>query len=134
MRGTAVSGAVARLLAACAVLVGLFLMHGLPAQSCAAGSGMATTAHPLEAAPVPAMAHPPAAGTAMPGSAGHGTACVALPAPRGVDVLLALLLLAVATALLPAVRAVGDAARHPSGRRAPPGGAALLTRLCVSRT
>ena len=126
MRGTAI----ARLATVCAVLVGLFLMHGLPAQACPAGAAMPVTA--MNAA---SHTEHPRAHDAPAASAEHGSSCVFTPAPRGIDSLLALLLLAATAALLERLRPAFGGGRHPGSRRAPPrAGAELLTALCVSRT
>ncbi|WP_186382941.1 DUF6153 family protein, partial [Amycolatopsis rhizosphaerae] len=131
---------------ACAVLVGLFAMHGLPAQGCAAGSGahattmsMTMTERVAEAV-VPGevsqgdrtAAHP---GTQDDRTAG-GAACVFTPASRGIDALLVLLLLAATVALAWLAPLPGFVGRgNPRSHRAPPRtGAQLLTTLCVSRT
>lgn len=129
MRGTASAGAMARLLTVCAVLIGLFLMHGLPAQACPAGTAMSavTTGH---------AEHPVLGLGAHGDQAAHGTPCVFTPAPRGIDAMLTLLLLLASAVVLvspPRPALVGD--RHPRRHRAPPRtGEQLLTRLCVSRT
>ena len=139
MRGTASAGAMARLLTVCAVLPGLFLMHGLPAQACPAGTAMPAAAMSATGhAEHPALAVHARSGQAIavPAPAVHGTPCVFTPASRGIDVLMALLLLlaaAVASVLPPRVALGGI--RCPRSHRAPPrAGAQLLTTLCVSRT
>jgi hypothetical protein len=127
----------ARLLIVCAVLTGLFLMHGLPAQACTASSDMPATAmttveppgHSDQASPVLAQSEQVAAPHVV-----HGATCVFTPAPRGSDVFEALSLLAVAVALMSLV-GPGLGARFPRTHRAPPRtGSQLLTTLCVSRT
>lgn len=139
MRGTLSAGAIARLLTVCALVGGLFLMHGLPAQACAGGNGMATTAMTGMATGGPA-GHATLGGAPVHGdhatvrhaAPGHGTPCVVTPAPRGLDALLALLLLAATAALAASARPARSASR---GRRAPPrAGPGLLATLCVSRT
>jgi hypothetical protein len=112
----------ARLVTVFAVLAGIFLMHGLPAQSCAAGSGdMATMAVADHASHTePAM------------SPGHGSPCVFTMPSRDHAPVLALVLLTVA-ALVTALwrpRLVGG----PSRRGPPLSGPQLLTLVCVSRT
>ena len=135
MRNTASARAIARLLTVCAVLAGLFFMHGLPAQACSGGTGdmsaMTTTStagHQDGVTPAAGVAHREMVTAAVE----HGTACVFTPAPRGLDALLALLLLAATVGLASAQRLPNSGGhRH----RAPPlTGATLLTTLCVSRT
>lgn len=143
MRGSASARVIARLLTVCAVLIGLLLMHGLPAQACADGTGgMAATAM----TGMPASGHSDgtilAAGSVhgkmvgSPAAAGeHGTVCVFTPAPRGIDALLALLLAAiVALVSSPRWPNLGGSHSPISHRAPPPTGADLLTALCVSRT
>ncbi|MDD1061023.1 hypothetical protein NMG29_22850 [Streptomyces cocklensis] len=132
-----------RLLAACAVLFGLFLMHGTPAsaaQGChgampaisAMSAPMADAPHlPVTAAPMADAAHSPA-------TAGHRTAdapgmpgavCVATPAHERLH-LPAPALLAVA------LIALGAWAAPPARRRGPPpaSGRPLLLQVCIART
>lgn len=146
MGGTSSARAMARLLTVCAVLAGVFVMHALPAQTCAGGAGM--TSGGVTATVMPGHGSGPAVAVMVPGetaaavSAGlpatpdFGTACVFISPPRGLDVLLALLLLAamVAPAFPTGLPWVGRRSR--ASHRAPPprGGSALLTSLCVSRT
>jgi len=142
MRGTVSAGAIARLLTVCALVGGLFLMHGLPAQACAGGSGMATTAMTGMATGGPGgqaiLSGAPVHGdhaAARPAGPGHGAPCVFTPAPRGLDALLALLLLATTAALAASARPARGAGPASRGRRAPPrAGPELLATLCVSRT
>lgn len=141
MRGRASARATARLLTVCSVLTGLFLMHGLPEQSCSGGAGMPavmTAASMIGHGGQPALTAAPEHGdraVVLPAGPGHGTVCVFTPAPRGIDTLLALLLLAAIVALAWPVRPALGGHRYPRRRRAPPrAGAGLLTALCVSRT
>jgi hypothetical protein len=143
MRGTVSAGAIVRLLTVCALVTGLFLMHGLPAQACAGGSGMATTAMTGMATSGPGgqaiiLSGAPVHGdhaAARPAVPGHGTPCVFTPAPRGLDALLALLLLAATAALAASARPARGTRSAPRSRRAPPrAGPELLATLCVSRT
>ncbi|GGS80551.1 hypothetical protein [Streptomyces cinerochromogenes] len=137
---------IARLLAVCAVLVGLFLMHGSPVS---AADGCHGSTH----APAPASmraghdasltvtAHTPAAYLPGPVLKGPGTAgtpgvlCVATVAheriPLSAPGLLAVAALAVPPAWAPArLRAPGA-----SGLRGPPtGGRDHLLRACIART
>ncbi|MFD9892898.1 hypothetical protein ACFWY9_26430 [Amycolatopsis sp. NPDC059027] len=129
-RGTAAGQGrvIARLLTLCALLTGVFLMHGLPAQACAGG---AMAEHGIgHAMPAPPMAGLP---NAAPASE-HGSVCVSTPPPRGWAALLLLLLLAVVlisvSPPLSATRRFARFLRH----RAPPRPPDLLTTLCVSRT
>ena len=130
MRGTPSARTIVRLLAACAVLVGVLFMHTSPAQTCSGDSmpvmtGMATQGDHLAAVPI--------ADHNM--GAGHGGVCMPTTPPNGLDGLLVLLLLAIA--------AVGVFAwllnlpRHQSRydhRPLPRAGPNLLTALCVFRT
>ena len=116
----------ARLLTLFAVLVGIFLMHGLPAQSCAAGSGDMSTVITVDHAPHLGPAMGPAMGP------GHGGVCVFTMPSRDHAPVLALVLLLVAVLLTVLWRPllVGG-----PGRRGPPvSGVQLLTVVCVSRT
>lgn len=150
--------ALARLLTACAVLLGLFLMHGAPASAatdCHAAVQEPHGAVPAEHEPhgaVPAehAAHGEpgaAAGTAPVASpsavhmdaqartGGHGTQCVAT-APRDRLPLPTIWLLASAAAFVLVGWALVRlrAAAGGTGRRGPPGcGRDLLLRKCVAR-
>lgn len=138
MRSTA--RATARVLAVCAVLSGLFLMHGLASQGCPSGAGMATTTtatthtyHPMGFSPAPADRHLSAAMSPVQAmAAGHGELCTSTPPPQSstlLTLLLALAALTTAAALGPAVWTIQVRRRPP-----PLTGSALLTTLCVSRT
>jgi hypothetical protein len=149
--GSALSArATARLVAVCAVLAGLFFMHGLPAQErrrprgvrtvdgapgngghfagapdMAAGAMAASVRHPLP--------HPAAEVGADAGE--PGALCMSTPPPLGWAGLLALLL-GVSIVGLVSVPGPPDRATRPSNprRRAPPrAGSTLLMNLCVSR-
>ena len=142
--------ATARLVTVCAVLAGLFIMHGLPGQGCP--SSWAPTSEMAHPAPIAAVADGPtlAAGAmAMPGrhplthswsaigaDGQLGELCVATPPPSGWARLLALLLgvsvAGLAVALRPPTTAISPPSRR---RRAPPqGGCTVLRYLCVSQT
>ncbi|MGH3684251.1 MAG: hypothetical protein ACRDRU_12155 [Pseudonocardiaceae bacterium] len=138
--------ATARLVAVCAVLAGLFLMHGLPMQGCHGGAGMLALpmVHPAAApaeldmaagAMAASVSHSPAYDVSEVGSdAGEsGALCVSTPPPPGWAGLLALLLgVSVVGLLRPPGRVTS-----PSNQRlrAPPiAGSALLRTLCLSRT
>lgn len=140
MRDTASARAIARLPAVLALIAGLFLMHGLPAQACAAGTGKtgmtasAMTSHSGQSARVVTGAHGTGA-VAIPSPAGHGTPCVFTPAPRGQGTGAALLFLAVTIAPVSPARSALGPGRHPRSHRAPPRTSTeTLTALCVSRT
>ncbi|MFC0432468.1 hypothetical protein [Kutzneria buriramensis] len=105
----------ARLLTLFAVLVGIFLMHGLPMQSCAGDSMAAPMAHV-------------AAGV----SSSHGGVCEFTAPSRDTGPLLTLVLVAVA--LLVTVLWRPLLVGGPSRRGPPLSGARLLTVVCVSRT
>jgi len=107
----------ARLLTVFAVLAGVFLMHGLPAQDCSGAAAMPS---------MTAVAH-----TGMDMGSGHGGVCLfTTPSRDHAPVLpLALLFVAVPLTVVWRPRLVGG----PS-RRGPPSGAELLTMVCVSRT
>ncbi len=139
MRSTASARVIARLLTVCAVLAGLFFMHGLPAQACSGGTGdmsamtaTSTTGHQGGITLGARAAHREMVATVT-AAAGPGTACVFTPAPRGLDALLALLLLAATVALASARRLpnLGRPRRRNGHRAPPPTGATLLAALCV---
>lgn len=146
--------AVARVVAVCAVLAGLFLMHGLATQEChgRAGTSASSMTHPMAAMPatvdgigtsVETTAH-----TSLNRSSVHVTStsgadagapgglCVSTPPTSGVAVLLALLLAAGSVVLASAAPPANQATpQRNHRRRAPPvAGSALLMNLCVSRT
>ncbi|MER5638390.1 hypothetical protein ABT095_15695 [Kitasatospora sp. NPDC002227] len=138
-------GKLTRLYVLCAVLAGLFLMHGSPA-SAASGCHRTAAAAPTEeptadhaAAPAHhAMADPdpgpgPTAAPAEPGHGHPGEVCLATPAQHGQP------LAQPGTApyaVEAAARAVDGPARSAAdGPRAPPsGGRDVTVRNCVSRT
>lgn len=118
----------ARVLTACAVLVGLAFMHGLGAAigtGCPGGHDAATVEATTTAMPDLALLATP------PHSAGHGTACVTTP-PRGEPT----------GPVALAGKGLGEPAvlEQPSlgiprvGGAVPRAGPALLISLCVSRT
>lgn len=134
----------ARLLAVCAVLLGVFLMHGAPAVAaggCSGDPAVSSAAHHGDAtaramaAAHAAMAHPDASGVwAVSGAGGHGAQCVARSAPDRLPVSEPALVTAVALALLTAwclYRVFGWGRRR---HRGPPGGRQLLLQVCVART
>lgn len=132
---------IARVIAACTVLAGLFFMHGLFTAGCHAAGGMPTA--PMAAAPadgpamMPAVGHHLAAGVSMADGmvSGSGSLCVSTPPPRPFN--LADLLLALVTfGALNCAFSLSLSRRAVPTRRGPPpvAGAALLTTLCVSRT
>ncbi|MER5881898.1 hypothetical protein ABT119_38995 [Streptomyces sp. NPDC001910] len=126
-----------RLFTLCAVLFGLFFMHGAPA-SAADGCHGATSAGSM-AEPHALVAVPPTSTRAMAHQASevtgtHGTTCVSTPVRDRTPL---------PTGSLPALVAVLAAALvarpvflGPTGRRGPPppGGRGLLLQVCVART
>lgn len=150
--GTLSARAMARVLAVCAVLAGLFFMHGLAAQECHGGGGTSASsmAHSAQvtaatggvtqvagtrAASVSRpLAHSLSEGQAS-ADAPPGALCVSTPPSSGWTGLLALLLSAGMISLANAVRSP-DTATHPRNQRLrapPPAGPVLLMNLCVSR-
>ncbi|GAA0680062.1 hypothetical protein GCM10010193_37200 [Kitasatospora atroaurantiaca] len=134
-------GAAARLVVLCAVLAGLFLMHGSPSAAAGCHEAMAgmvraagTAEHPMaehsvaeEQAPAEhaaAAAHHPAQGSVT---------CVSTQARGGVP-LAGPGVLAALEPPLPTPAAVRSPAGTADGSRAPPAGRALLLQVCVSRT
>jgi hypothetical protein len=133
---------IARLLMVCAVLAGLFLMHGAPASaaegchgamSAPTTMGGGTTAG-MQPAGHGAMAHPGGVQAAAP-SAMHGEVCVSTaareraPLPGGGLLAVVAVLAAVFLVSRPAVRG-----RPGRGGRPPPGGRGLLLQVCIART
>jgi hypothetical protein len=135
---------IARLLALCAVLFGLFLMHGSPATVAGgchgevgsapavrhAGHGSSMTAA-AEATQVPT-------GTveiqAMDGMAGHGSLCLATPAQNKIPLPAAPVIALFVFAALAAWALYRAWNPGGTGRRGPPGGRDLLLQVCVART
>ncbi|WP_330460326.1 hypothetical protein OIB37_27725 [Streptomyces sp. NBC_00820] len=144
--GQAAERGVARLLALCAVLCGLFLMHGAPASAAGGCHGgmpvMSASSIGVHHGAATDAVHAGAATLLRPdfqvGEVGgtHGELCVSTPAherfpvpgPR---------LLAVAEGAVPAAWAAAPP-RAAMGRAAwrgpPPGGRDLLLQVCVART
>ncbi|WP_020140641.1 hypothetical protein [Streptomyces sp. 351MFTsu5.1] len=137
---------IARLLAVCAVLFGLFLMHGAPAtagQGChgamptmapspiTGGHDPALLATRAPAVPTPGFAVRAAGLSGMPGSLCVSTPAherIPLPAPGLIDV-------AGAAALTPWMLTRLRAAASRTGRRGPPdSGRDLLLQVCIART
>ncbi|MEU2779270.1 hypothetical protein ABZ646_42130 [Streptomyces sp. NPDC007162] len=138
---------IARLSALCAVLFGLFLMHGAPAAAAEGCHGAMST---MAASPMTG-GHNPAALLATPTPTAHGTGlavrsadasgmsgtlCVStaaherthLPAPGPLG-------LAGASVFAPWALARPRAAAGETGRRGPPdGGRDLLLQVCIART
>jgi hypothetical protein len=134
----------ARLIAVCAVLLGLFLMHGAPAtaaEGCHGAMPSATVSmHEGHAAPtmtsaaLPTTAQSAQAARAGDGSGMHGVQCVSTPAHERKSLPTAGLYAAVA---LPAAwfPAGLRAATGWTRRRGPPAdGRDLLIQVCVART
>ncbi|MEU0396938.1 hypothetical protein ABZ208_29930 [Streptomyces sp. NPDC006208] len=138
------SSAAARLLAVCALLAGLFLMHGSPAaaEGChgdAAGAAspasMAVAPHhamSTSALPVAGGSTGPAVHADMPSPAYHAV-CVSTPAhgPVLMPALAVLALVGTAAMWVLTGRTTGLSAAR---RRAPPGGRPLLLQVCIART
>lgn len=141
---------IARLLALCAVLLGLFLMHGAPATA-AEGCHGAMSAAPMSAGHDKAVMASAARASVTPASSPvmtqadaqqasgasemDGATCVSTPArdriplpPGG--------LLAVVAVLAASFLAVRPPALGRTGRRGPPppGGRSLLLTVCIART
>ncbi|MFB6679041.1 hypothetical protein ACFCWG_42915 [Streptomyces sp. NPDC056390] len=134
---------IARLLALCAVLLGLFLMHGSPASSAEGCHGAMSAPTALSAKHAgTAMASTPPAGmthaavqqTSAMSSMG-GAMCLSTP-PRDFTTLPVAGLMAV-VAVLAVLPVVGrPVALGRTGRRGPPtpGGRSLLLQVCIART
>ncbi|MEU9452667.1 hypothetical protein [Streptomyces sp. NPDC048277] len=135
---------IARLLAACAVLLGLFLMHGSPATVAGGCHGEVGSApavrHAEHGSSMTATAEAPQmrAGTveiqAMDGMAGHGSLCLATPAQTKIPLPAAPLIALVVFAALTAWALWRAWNPGGTGRRGPPGGRTLLLQVCVART
>lgn len=137
------SRGIVRLLVLCAVLLGLFLMHGAPATAAEGCHGT------MSAAPMPAghdaavaasghsvpMAHPGGNQQAGASPTAHGAMCVSTPArdrtqlPIGGMASVVAVLTAISLAGRP--RILGR-----TGRRGPPPtpGRSLLLQVCIART
>ncbi|MFJ8023612.1 hypothetical protein [Streptomyces sp. NPDC096311] len=135
---------IARLLAVCAVLFGLFLMHGSPASaaegchgSMPAPAPMPTghDASPMTTAHAPATHHPGPALQAAGAAGMPGALCMATPAHERIPLpapgLLSMAAVTVPAASTPVrLRALGG-----SGLRGPPaGGRDHLLKACIART
>ncbi|MGF1430778.1 hypothetical protein [Kitasatospora sp. LaBMicrA B282] len=134
---------IARLVALCAVLLGLFLMHGAPASAAdgchgaVGASASMTGGHAESVDPAKPAALAPAGAAAQPAGVPHaaGSPCVSTAArertplpPAG---LLALAVLPVTGRVLGGLPAGAPLHR----RRGPPGsGRELLIRVCIART
>lgn len=131
---------ITRLLTLCAILLGLFLMHGSPAAAvdgCHGRTGTAVVMHDghesATASAGPTRTRP---GTlrATDDMAPHGTLCVATPAEQRIPLPMAPFTALFALAAL-AAWAVHRAGRPGgTGRRGPPGGRGLLLQVCIART
>ena len=131
---------IARLSALCAVLLGLFLMHGSPAAAVDGCHGQMSSALALHDGHASSTASAESARThpdmlrAADGMAEHGTLCVATPAQQRIPLPLAPLTALFALAAL-AIWAVHRAwSPGGTGRRGPPGGRGLLLQVCIART
>ncbi|MET9921619.1 hypothetical protein ABZZ04_31770 [Streptomyces sp. NPDC006435] len=141
-RGTTRAPGVSRLLVLCAVLCGLFLMHGAPVGAAGGCHDAMTTAPepsgPLPAAPMEMAGHaaaqhgevPVRAAEGLPSASGES--CVFTQArDRVLPLLLALGLVVLAARGVAGRRA---AVRGPERRGPPFGGRDLLLQVCVART
>jgi hypothetical protein len=137
----------ARLSAVCAVLFGLFLMHGAPATA-SAGCHSAMSApvsmrtgpgHPgaaMTSAALTATVRPGTSAHMAQGAESHGTTCVSVSGrdriPLPAAGLVAVVVIAALSAWLLAGRPVG---RGRARRRGPPdAGRSLLLQVCIART
>ncbi|ANP50545.1 hypothetical protein J2Z21_004281 [Streptomyces griseochromogenes] len=136
-----------RLFALCAVLLGLFLMHGSPTAAgggCHSEMGTATAAASMDDGRASAMAGTEAVpaqprgdalrARAMNGTAAHGAVCVAAPAQGQITLPLAPLVCVLALAALAAWGVHRARGSDGTRRRGPPGGRELLLRVCIART
>ncbi|MCM2419094.1 hypothetical protein [Streptomyces sp. RKAG293] len=140
--------ATARLLTLCAVLLGLFLMHGAPATAAEGCHGAMSAASPMPHGHDPAAmtstvpdamgsaTSPPGAQQVSGASLMHGALCVSTAARDQTPLPMGGALLAVV-----ATTTVGMLANRPvplgrTGRRGPPppGGRSLLLTVCIART
>ncbi|WP_405783234.1 hypothetical protein [Streptomyces sp. NBC_00859] len=135
----------ALLLAVCAVLLGLFLMHGAPAAAAGGCHGAMSMdavmpgghddSAMVPSAAIPAAAHPGPAVRSTTESGMRGAVCVSTPA-RDLTPLRSAGLMGVAAPAAPAARSLpGRPARAGrTCRRGPPiSGRSLLLRVCVAR-
>ncbi|KIF02293.1 hypothetical protein PL81_30810 [Streptomyces sp. RSD-27] len=142
MSGQRSRGGIARLVALCAVLLGLFLMHGAPATAAEGCHSAMSHGTPMDdghrhAAMSPAAettSHGVILASSMLGTGGGS--CVSTPAHERLSLpapgLLAVVVFGALTAALSArLRAAGGG----TGRRGPPHrGRDLLNRVCIART
>ncbi|MCX5302703.1 hypothetical protein OG304_04445 [Streptomyces sp. NBC_00160] len=129
---------IARLLTLCAVLLGLFLMHGAPANAAEGCHGQMTATAAVHEAPAvaatTAMTHSGDQQAADTPAAHGGALCVSTPARDETP------LPAGALTAIIGVLAVGYLAFRPwlggTGRRGPPppGRRSLLLQVCIART
>ncbi|TVZ83261.1 hypothetical protein [Streptomyces sp. BK340] len=131
---------ITRLLTSCAILLGLFLMHGSPAAAvdgCHGRTGPAVLMHGgHESATASAEPVRTRSGTlrAPEDMTAHGKLCVATPAEQRIPLPVVPFTALFALAAL-AAWAVHRAWRPGgTGRRGPPGGRGLLLQMCVART
>jgi hypothetical protein len=132
---------IARVTALCAVLFGLFLMHGAPATAADGCHGQMRATLPVHDSRASTMAsahavsaHPDAVEAKPAQDMGtHGALCVAIPAQKQITLPLAPLVAVIALAVL-AVWALRRAwSPGGTGRRGPPGGRDLLLQVCIAR-
>ncbi|MFG2146355.1 hypothetical protein ACGFRG_19425 [Streptomyces sp. NPDC048696] len=146
--GPASGRGIARLLAVCVVLFGLFLMHGAPA-SAAEGCHGSMTAHAPMAAHTPMAAGHDASpmthaspmdgqgpsARAAEGAGMSGALCVSTPAQQRISLGAPGLAAVVAVTVLTAWALARLRAEGGSRRRGPPvGGRDHLLRVCIART
>ncbi|WP_307811564.1 hypothetical protein [Streptomyces fildesensis] len=144
--GQAPRRGIARLLALCAVLFGLFLMHGAPATAAEGCHGAMSATAPMPeghgvtaagSAPSPAMPHAGAqnAQHASGASQRGGAMCVSTPA-RDRTPLPSSGLVAAFVVLAASILASRPLILGRIGRRGPPlpGGRNLLLQVCIART
>ncbi|MGW2110351.1 hypothetical protein [Streptomyces sp. NPDC001948] len=148
-RGRTRTPGASRLLVLCAVLLGLFLMHGAPASAAEGCHGAMTV---TAAAPAPGPVQATAGHEGMPATAGHAAvraehgsarAAAAMPGMNGESCVFTHardrvlpLLMALGLVLL-AVRAPAGRrtdVRGPARRGPPLAGRGLLLQVCIART
>ncbi|MDN3061242.1 hypothetical protein PH213_43495 [Streptomyces sp. SRF1] len=143
--GAAGRRGIARLVAVCAVLLGLFLMHGAPAtaaEGCHGGMPSTTapmpdghTASAMTTAQMQTTAHGAPAAQAADSAGMHGELCLSTPAQERLPLPAPALLAVTAAVMAGWSPAAWRAATSQARRRGPPaGGRDLLTRVCIART
>lgn len=134
---------IARLMTLCAVLLGLFLMHGAPATAAEGCHSAMSHVAPIddshgraEMSPAAEAAGHGATLEASPMPGTGGGSCVSTPAHERISLPApSLLAVAVFVALMAGLSARLRTAEDGTGRRGPPdGGRDLLNRVCIART